>query len=398
MNPPNKTPMLLAAAIAATCSILQAEILTTLVPPTAAVSPGERARIGVMKVNPGGEMTATRFPDAFAGELKSEQGSWPVTVQADEPAPTLPAVGAFTVRHYTFAVPQDADGRLVLHTAELGTTPLAVIVDLRRGGRAVSSVGRHSAAAAVPTAMAVLQRSIAGRFAVNQPVYFIYGGGDQAAKFQLSFDYRLASLTWGAADAPQTTNLQMGYTQRSLWDIDNTSSPFYDTSYMPELALDTLAPLPNNPSRKFTWLGLRTGFMHESNGRDGLDSRSLNIFYVRPAFMFGPLDSWHLTAMPELWTYLGGLSNNPALKDYRGYGRLRIGFSKRDRPALVLSAQTGKDFDHFTYQVDFTVPFKTHFLGVEAFLLLQYFDGYGESLRAYDQKSDAFRAGISLVR
>jgi outer membrane phospholipase A len=29
---------------------------------------------------------------------------------------------------------------------------------------------------------------------------------------------------------------------------------------------------------------------------------------------------------------------------------------------------------------------------------VQYFDGYGESLRAYEVRSDSVRAGISLIR
>ena len=67
-------------------------------------------------------------------------------------------------------------------------------------------------------------------------MYYLYGYGDQAAKFQLSFKYLLfAEDTWLAQQIPLMGNLTVAYTQRTLWDIDGDSSPFYDTSYMPEI-------------------------------------------------------------------------------------------------------------------------------------------------------------------
>lgn len=91
----------------------------------------------------------------------------------------------------------------------------------------------------------MINRTFAGRLTPNNPIYFIYGGGDNAsAKFQFSFNYRLASIDWALARrSQQTIPLLLGYTQRSLWDIVRSRVPSNDTSYLPEIPLDAFALL-----------------------------------------------------------------------------------------------------------------------------------------------------------
>lgn len=206
-------------------------------------------------------------------------------------------------------------------------------------------------------------------------------------------------LNFGDPDAPDTSKrtLQFGYTQRSLWDIDSSSSPFYDTSYMPSLFFESLAPAPQDDGW-FTWLGWQGGYQHESNGRDSADSRSLDTLFVRPGVALGDLDGWHLIASPRLRTYLGGLSDNPRLKDYRGYVEWSLTLGKNDGPSLTYTGWAGKDFDHFTTQLDLTIPLRMKIVDFGTYLILQYYSGYGESLLDYDQRSETVRVGISLVR
>jgi outer membrane phospholipase A len=148
----------------------------------------------------------------------------------------------------------------------------------------------------------------------------------------------------------------------------------------------------------FTWMGARLAFQHESNGRSGTDSRSLNTVYLRPRFVLGTLDAWFLVVIPEFQAYVGDVADNPAIKDYRGYGKLRLYVGRNDGPTLMFSGWTGRDFDHGTYQLDLTWPLHVPWLNIETYLQAQYFNGYGESLRAYDQKSEALRVGFGLVR
>lgn len=246
-------------------------------------------------------------------------------------------------------------------------------------------------------AAAKLERTFAGRLGPHESIYFIYGPDAPAAKFQFSFKYKLLSFDKATAQRIPST-LHFAFTQRSLWDINASSSPFYDTSYMPELFYESLAPAPVKGDGGFAWLGYQAGYKHESNGRDGPVSRSLNTLFVQPAVSFGTLDEWYLVVAPRIFTYVGGLSDNNDLKDYRGYGQLRLVVGKNTGPSLIYTGIAGQHWDHLTTQLDLTVPIRTHLFDFETFILIQYFNGYGESLLEYRKKSETVRAGFSLVR
>jgi outer membrane phospholipase A len=244
---------------------------------------------------------------------------------------------------------------------------------------------------------AKFERTFVGRLGPHEPIYFAYGPDAPAAKFQFSFKYKI--LSFGEATAQRIpSTLQFAFTQRSLWDITGNSSPFYDTSYMPELFYESLAPASGKGDGGFAWLGYQAGYKHESNGRDGPVSRSLNTVFVQPVISFGTLDGWYLVVAPRIFSYIGGLGDNNDLKDYRGYGQLRLVLGKNAGPSLMYTGIVGQHGDHFTTQLDLTVPVRTHLLNFETFLLVQYFNGYGESLLAYREKSETVRAGVSLVR
>jgi outer membrane phospholipase A len=101
--------------------------------------------------------------------------------------------------------------------------------------------------------------------------------------------------------------------------------------------------------------------------------------------------------MPEAWIY-GSLDENENIEDYRGNTRLVGVFGKANGIALRLSLSPGRNFDRLTSQFDLSVPLRVKFLDLSAFFHVQYFNGYGESLRSYSLKSDALRVGFSLSR
>ena len=101
---------------------------------------------------------------------------------------------------------------------------------------------------------------------------------------------------------------------------------------------------------------------------------------------------------PRVFAYIGDLSDNPRLKDYRGNGELLVVVGKNGGTALAYTGHTGRNFNHFTTQLDLTIPVKIKLLGFASYILVQYYNGYGESLRDYDKKSTALRVGASLVR
>ncbi len=147
----------------------------------------------------------------------------------------------------------------------------------------------------------------------NEPIYIVMGSGG-TARFQLSFKYRMfdpGSLP--VAWFPPLAGLYFGYTQTSIWDVSATSAPFRDTSYRPS----------------FFWQGTtrgkglmpdlwRAGFEHESNGKDGVNSRSINTFFAQPVWRTGFSDGRSLIFAPKLYGY-SEKANNPDIQRYRGY-------------------------------------------------------------------------------
>jgi outer membrane phospholipase A len=127
-------------------------------------------------------------------------------------------------------------------------------------------------------------------------------------------------------------------------------------------------------------------------------SRSLNKVFVRSVFALGALDRWHLVVAPEIFAYIGGLSDNAELQDSRSYGQLRLVLGKNAGASLMYTGTVGKNWKHFTTQLDLSVPVRTKLLDFETFLLIQYFNGYGESLLSFSKKTQTIRIGFSLVR
>jgi outer membrane phospholipase A len=312
--------------------------------------------------------------------------------------PAVIAPGSFAVRHYRLTLPDDAVGRLILELTAPPLPPARTVIEVVESADSLPARGDDKVVSLAGTAPATsaFARTFEDRLAVHEPIYFIYGRKAPAAKLQFSFKYRVLDL-----NGPESRNLrslQFAYTQRSLWDVNASSSPFYDTSYMPELMFESVESMSATRSGGFNWLGYQTGIKHESNGRAGPTSRSLNTGYFRTVAAFGTSDGWYLILIPEAHAYIGGLGDNGNLKDYRGYGQLRAVLGYKDGPSLLYTGQAGKSLDHPTTQLDFTVPVRSRFLDLKIYALVQYFDGYGESLLHYDRHSQTVRAGVSLVR
>ena len=121
------------------------------------------------------------------------------------------------------------------------------------------------------------------------------------------------------------------------------------------------------------WLGFQAGVRHESNGRDGPGSRSVNIAYFRPGVAFGRLDGWNLIVAPRVFAYVGGLSDNPGLGDYRGNLELLVVAGRNDGIALALTARAGYGARKGSLQADLTFPLKSRrFFDFATYLLIQY--------------------------
>lgn len=378
----------------------------SLVAPRESVAPGEAVSVELVVLNRLAREAPVALPPSLEGAVIDGANRWPVRLvpASAQPAATVPA-GGFAAVPFVFEMPAVASASVNLAIEE--PAPLRAVFAIapppreRASPAAVPDEEPPEIRAAVserPTALAHLTRYYADNFAVYEPMYFLGGADAPAAKFQLSFRYRLVSDDgWAAQRFPYLRGLTFAYTQRTLWDIGGDSSPFYDTSYLPELGYVFLA---SDPEQKgpFTWLGWQAALQHESNGKGGLDSRSLNTIFARGGLALGDLDGWHLIVSPKVFAYLGESDGNGDIADYRGYGELRLVLGRNDGLALSATTRTGKGFDHGAAQVDLTIPTRMFGGNVASFFQIQYWTGYGESLLDYDKRTETVRAGIALVR
>jgi outer membrane phospholipase A len=264
------------------------------------------------------------------------------------------------------------------------------------GAASTITAGANAPAVDAPPAAVDLLNS--SRISFKDPTYFIIGnsGRDFSAKFQLSFKYRIFQ-----PDDPRSRglidNLYFGYTQFSIWDLQAPSSPFRDTNYRPSLYyfLPDLGVANSVVSR----MSLATGLEHESNGQDGVKSRSLNIAFVEPSVSFGKLDDYHLTVAPKIYTYIGPLSDNPDIADYRGNVDLKLSFGKPDGLSFSTLLRKGRNSNAGSADNQLSYPLGRLIPGTAGYLFANYFYGYGESLLTYNQKiTPQFRIGFSLSR
>ena len=403
----NRVSALLGTILAiASCASLPAadDLIYSVIPPPTSVPIGAKAEVQVAVLNASTRAVTASLPKSIPGSLTRAQGKLQVALQMTGNPPTNDTIapGEFRLYTYTLDLPFDAPSGTAMLEVELdGVGPRRAALDLVPQGAA----GRRTTPVEGPTTnlgraepgAGVMRGLFAERLGLHAPIYFIYGDEEQAAKFQFSIKYKLLDFR-GLGHQRLARSLQFAFTQRSVWDIESESSPFFDTSYMPEIMYEALAPVPEAYEGQFTWLGFQAGYKHESNGRAGAVSRSLNTVYARTVFALGDLNSWHLLAMPEVFTYVGDRNDNPDLDDYRGYGKLTLVFGRNDNASLMASIWTGREFDRASYELNLTVPVRTRLLRFETYLLVQYFNGFGESLLMYDRKSESLRAGIALVR
>jgi outer membrane phospholipase A len=102
--------------------------------------------------------------------------------------------------------------------------------------------------------------------------------------------------------------------------------------------------------------------------------------------------------MPKFLSYLAGLGGNTDIDCYRGYADWTMLLGKDRGPALLVTERVGNHFYHNSVEMNVTFPISVHRVDFASYFLVQYFNGYGETLLGYNQRSSNIRAGIALVR
>jgi len=202
-------------------------------------------------------------------------------------------------------------------------------------------------------------------------------------KFQISLAKPLFYDVFGLRES-----LVAAYTQTSWWQITKKSSPFRETNYQPEIFLNFASP---KYLEQIGVKNLKFGLLHESNGRDGTNSRSWNRAYVQGDLVYGDL-----TISPRVWSVIGEKNDNKEILNYIGHGDLRLSYKLNDQ-IFSLMLRNNLHFDKTNKgAAEISYMFPIFSSGVYGYL--QYFTGYGESLIDYDRHTDKVGLGFVILK
>jgi phospholipase A1 len=246
--------------------------------------------------------------------------------------------------------------------------------------------------------MFTLYQPYLDQISAYQPIYFLVGTDPGESKFQFSFKYRLFSPKSSLAERYRFMNgFHFAYTQTSYWDLASSSLPFEDTSYKPELFY--ISPNIDIGLSRTSGLFLQTGMLHESNGQGGDDSRSTNFLYASPIFFsYNEKTTFGFMISPKVWAYVeNDEDSNADLPDYRGYFNLEFKCGLAD--SLVVGSNLGWAKKGGSMQIDVTYPLNRISAGISGlYLHVQYVNCLAESLLHYEERTEAIRIGVSIVR
>lgn len=236
-------------------------------------------------------------------------------------------------------------------------------------------------------------------FSGYEPIYFILG--NPKAEFQFSLRYQLFSFTSQNNVAAFLNHTYVAYTQTSMWVLLVQDPYFFDTSYKPSLFYYS-DPI----TYKSTQFTLQAGSEHESNGRGGTDERSIFTAYLQPTATLNLPDGFSFELQPRVRCYYLVSNNNRDIAQYRGYADLLGSLTwmqpntegKGEKIQFATKFRIGDEGSHvgLLFDLRFNFGIVPWLRGVNPTIQLQYFTGYGETLIQYNQKSQAFRAGICL--
>ncbi|WP_255989958.1 phospholipase A [Chitinolyticbacter albus] len=356
----------------AICCALLALVLTTVHASETVFLPGPKgaAQVDVLYVN------RSDVPEVVTPTATLTcPGSRACQLQGDaEPFELAPA----SARLLRYAVPETP-----AEVAAVATAPAAIDPEHETVQAAESQIQNTA-----------LQNFAGARFAPHEPMYFLFNGNGEDARFQFSFRYQIFDPDSVIAQRyPWLGGLRFAYTQTSLWDLSADSTPFYDTSYKPELFYERANFIRLPFADRFD---LALGFRHESNGKGGDESRDLNQLFLTPTLTWGDVNGHHLVFSPVFAAYVTDMDNNKDIADYRGHVDWR--FRAGDGQGLTVGslARIGNS-GKAGAQVDIAYPLKA-LTGLDLFAYLQYWKGYSETLRTYNQKTEGLRIGVGLVR
>ncbi len=187
-----------------------------------------------------------------------------------------------------------------------------------------------------------------------------------------------------------------GFTLTSFWQLYNSevSKPFRETNYEPEVFWQETG---DYSVLGYKFNTFQVGFNHMSNGQSGIRSRSWNRIFASIVFSDDDdiyyLKTWYRIPEDEKEDPADTSGDdNPDIQDF--YGRIELGYGRKIGAFKMLALlRNNLDFDsnRGSIQVDLTYPISDRYE-----VLLQYFNGYGDSLIDYNRSQERIGIGFQL--
>jgi phospholipase A1 len=227
-------------------------------------------------------------------------------------------------------------------------------------------------------------------FGLYKDNYFVFGPSightptrqNTNVKFQISIAQRLtrATLLGGSY-------LYLFYSQKCFWNVLEESLPMTDLNFNPGIGLTRPLFVKNKFIGKLTFI-----LEHESNGRDGDESRSWNKISVAANVIV----DHNLMIHGKAWIPIIDGQNNKDILDYSGIyqmGMQMLSSNNRFCGGITLVKRRGWNLNYNTIvDLAYRISRKDN-----QFLFLQYYNGYGEGLLEYNKFHSQLRVGI-LIR
>lgn len=200
------------------------------------------------------------------------------------------------------------------------------------------------------------------------------------AKFQISIMQKLTNSV-----LPFKTYLFLTYTQLAFWDIYKDSFPFSDINFNPTIGVGKVLSHNNR------FLGtLLFQLEHESNGKDGDDSRSWNKISFAAVLMLNK----HWSVQTKWWIPIVDGNNNKNITSYKGLGHFGVNYNNRRlNIGALVTKRAGKFFD---YNMTANVSYKI-FKNENQHLFVEYYNGYGENMLMYKEHRHRIRVGFVIM-
>lgn len=226
-------------------------------------------------------------------------------------------------------------------------------------------------------------------FGIYKDNYIVAGGNvtgkpsgtTSDAKFQISVRQRLTN-----SKLPFKTYLFLTYTQKALWDIFRNSFPFRDINYNPTIGIGK-ALIVNHRFLGTVVFQLE----HESNGKDGSDSRSWNKISLTSNLIFD--QNWSIQA--KAWIPIIDGQGNRDITRYAGWATIGGEYKSSDTKYIFSVVVNKRSVPNFSSNIILNLAVRL-FNDENQYLFAEFYNGYGECLLDYKEYRQRLRLGFVI--